>query len=106
VSIIGEPSVEQGTLQDAFPDDDTVWGVAYTIDPAYVAEVREYLGGHGWRGTLSVSDLLDHTRLPREGWYMTGVLETGNSPTALDRMAIPWRLWTSMATTNTGNTSC
>lgn len=31
-------------LQDAFPDDDTVWGVAYTIDPAYVAEVREYLG--------------------------------------------------------------
>ncbi|KAF8990288.1 ChaC-like protein-domain-containing protein [Cyathus striatus] len=28
---------------DAFPDDDTVWGVAYTIDPAYEAEVRDYL---------------------------------------------------------------
>ncbi|KAJ2913189.1 hypothetical protein MD484_g7238, partial [Candolleomyces efflorescens] len=30
-------------FKDAFPDDDVVWGVAYTIDPAYVAEVRDYL---------------------------------------------------------------
>jgi hypothetical protein len=48
--------------QDAFPDDDIVWGlfilliesnensslrrigIAYTIDPVYEAEVRDYLG--------------------------------------------------------------
>lgn len=29
--------------QDAFPHEDTVWGVAYTIDPAHAQEVREYL---------------------------------------------------------------
>jgi len=28
---------------DPFPDEDTVWGIAYTIDPAYAAEVRDYL---------------------------------------------------------------
>ncbi|KAJ6460081.1 ChaC-like protein [Mycena vitilis] len=28
---------------DAFPDEDTVWGVAYTIDPEYEADVRAYL---------------------------------------------------------------
>ncbi|KAL0950525.1 hypothetical protein HGRIS_007333 [Hohenbuehelia grisea] len=28
---------------DAFPDDDIVWGITYTIDPAHAAEVREYL---------------------------------------------------------------
>ncbi|CAG8725475.1 14126_t:CDS:2 [Acaulospora colombiana] len=30
--------------QDAFPHEDTVWGVAYTIDPIYAKEVKEYLG--------------------------------------------------------------
>ncbi|KAI0078553.1 ChaC-like protein [Panus rudis PR-1116 ss-1] len=29
--------------KDAFPEDAVVWGVAYTIDPAYESEVREYL---------------------------------------------------------------
>ncbi|KAJ4485219.1 ChaC-like protein [Lentinula aciculospora] len=28
---------------DAFPDEDIVWGIAYTIDPAYEKEVRDYL---------------------------------------------------------------
>ncbi|TFY52259.1 hypothetical protein EVJ58_g10118 [Rhodofomes roseus] len=28
---------------DPFPDDDVVWGVAYTIDPTYESEVRDYL---------------------------------------------------------------
>jgi len=28
---------------DPFPGEDVVWGVAYTIDPAYAAEVRDYL---------------------------------------------------------------
>lgn len=28
---------------DPSSDDDAVWGIAYTIDPAYVAEVRDYL---------------------------------------------------------------
>ncbi|KAJ3980267.1 ChaC-like protein [Lentinula detonsa] len=29
---------------DAFPDEDIVWGIAYTIDPAFEKEVRGYLG--------------------------------------------------------------
>jgi len=28
---------------DPFPDDDVVWGIAYTIDPTYESEVRDYL---------------------------------------------------------------
>lgn len=28
---------------DPFPDDDVVWGIAYTIDPQYESEVRDYL---------------------------------------------------------------
>ncbi|KAJ3550011.1 hypothetical protein NM688_g5116 [Phlebia brevispora] len=28
---------------DAFPHEDVVWGVAYTIDPLYESEVRDYL---------------------------------------------------------------
>lgn len=28
---------------DAFPHEDVVWGVAYTIDPVYAREVRDYL---------------------------------------------------------------
>ncbi|GJE92115.1 ChaC-like protein [Phanerochaete sordida] len=28
---------------DAFPDEDVVWGIAYTIDPQYESEVRDYL---------------------------------------------------------------
>ncbi|KAI0690862.1 ChaC-like protein, partial [Cytidiella melzeri] len=28
---------------DAFPEEDIVWGVAYTIDPLYQSEVRDYL---------------------------------------------------------------
>ncbi|KAG8815268.1 hypothetical protein FRC19_001134 [Serendipita sp. 401] len=30
--------------QDAFPHEDIVWGVAYTIDKEFKEEVREYLG--------------------------------------------------------------
>ncbi|XP_006456393.1 hypothetical protein AGABI2DRAFT_228326 [Agaricus bisporus var. bisporus H97] len=33
--------------EDAFPDEDVVWGIAYTIDSAYEAEVRDYLGDIG-----------------------------------------------------------
>ncbi|KAI5989467.1 ChaC-like protein [Pisolithus marmoratus] len=28
---------------DAFPDEDVVWGIAYTINPLYESEVRDYL---------------------------------------------------------------
>ncbi|KAJ7726606.1 ChaC-like protein [Mycena olivaceomarginata] len=33
----------RGTPQDPFPDEDIVWGVAYTIDPEFEADVRAYL---------------------------------------------------------------
>ncbi|KAG8855060.1 hypothetical protein FRB96_007255 [Tulasnella sp. 330] len=32
------------SVNDPFPKDDIVWGVAYTIDPAYAEEVKAYLG--------------------------------------------------------------
>ncbi|KAG8986396.1 hypothetical protein FRB94_003447 [Tulasnella sp. JGI-2019a] len=31
------------SLNDPFPEDDIVWGVAYTIDPTYAVEVKAYL---------------------------------------------------------------
>ena len=82
-----------------------MWGVAYTIDSAYVAEVREYLGGYVRKGPNLLSNAQDGSRLPREGWYRLGLSIPGSSPLALDRMAIPWSLWISMAMTNMGKMS-
>ncbi|KAI5986414.1 ChaC-like protein [Pisolithus albus] len=31
------------SASDAFPDEDVVWGIAYTINPLYESEVRDYL---------------------------------------------------------------
>ncbi|KAF8653429.1 hypothetical protein AX16_003937 [Volvariella volvacea WC 439] len=43
VTLIHKEDWEHFSESDPFPDDDVVWGVAYTIDPAYAAEVRDYL---------------------------------------------------------------
>ncbi|KIJ93594.1 hypothetical protein K443DRAFT_684440 [Laccaria amethystina LaAM-08-1] len=43
VTLIHKEEWDKYSSADAFPDDDTVWGIAYTIDPAYQAEVRDYL---------------------------------------------------------------
>ncbi|TFK23729.1 ChaC-like protein [Coprinopsis marcescibilis] len=43
VTLVHKRDWDKISQSDAFPDEDTVWGVAYTIDPAYVAEVRDYL---------------------------------------------------------------
>jgi cation transport regulator ChaC len=43
VTLVHKEEWEKFSASDAFPDDDTVWGIAYTIDPAYEAEVRDYL---------------------------------------------------------------
>ncbi|KIY71449.1 ChaC-like protein, partial [Cylindrobasidium torrendii FP15055 ss-10] len=48
---------------DPFPEEDIVWGIAYTIDPVYEAEVREYLDFREKDGyTLSRIDIwgVDH----------------------------------------------
>lgn len=36
--------LHRDTRQDPFPEEDVVWGVAYTIDPEYAVEVKAYLG--------------------------------------------------------------
>ncbi|PPQ83840.1 hypothetical protein CVT25_000899 [Psilocybe cyanescens] len=43
VTLIHKEDWDKFSGSDAFPDDDIVWGIAYTIDPVYEAEVREYL---------------------------------------------------------------
>ncbi|KAL4261593.1 Gamma-glutamylcyclotransferase [Pleurotus pulmonarius] len=43
VTLIHKEDWDLFSSSDPFPNDDTVWGIAYTIDPVYVAEVRDYL---------------------------------------------------------------
>ncbi|KAJ3804901.1 ChaC-like protein [Lentinula lateritia] len=45
VTLIHKEEWDVFSGSDAFPDEDVVWGIAYTIDPKYEKEVREYLGG-------------------------------------------------------------
>jgi len=43
VTLISSEDWAHFSSKDPFPDEDVVWGVAYTIDPAYASEVRDYL---------------------------------------------------------------
>ncbi|KAH6903408.1 ChaC-like protein [Coprinopsis sp. MPI-PUGE-AT-0042] len=43
VTLVHKEDWDKFSGSDTFPDEDVVWGVAYTIDPVYVAEVRDYL---------------------------------------------------------------
>ncbi|KAG2036177.1 ChaC-like protein [Suillus americanus] len=43
VTLIHKEDWDRFSRSDAFPDEDIVWGIAYTIDPEYEAEVRDYL---------------------------------------------------------------
>ncbi|KAG0703440.1 ChaC-like protein [Suillus ampliporus] len=43
VTLIHKEDWDRFSRSDAFPDEDIVWGIAYTIDPVYEAEVRDYL---------------------------------------------------------------
>ncbi|KAJ3823152.1 ChaC-like protein [Lentinula raphanica] len=43
VTLIHKEEWDVFSGSDAFPDEDIVWGKAYTIDPAFEKEVREYL---------------------------------------------------------------
>lgn len=43
VTLIHKEDWDAFSGSDPFPDDDVVWGIAYTIDPQYESEVRDYL---------------------------------------------------------------
>ncbi|KAI0774044.1 ChaC-like protein [Fomes fomentarius] len=43
VTLIHKEDWDHFSGSDPYPNDDVVWGIAYTIDPAYESEVREYL---------------------------------------------------------------
>ncbi|KAL9715592.1 hypothetical protein Ac2012v2_000034 [Leucoagaricus gongylophorus] len=43
VTLVHKEDWDQFSGADAFPHEDVVWGIAYTIDPAYEVEVRDYL---------------------------------------------------------------
>ncbi|KAI0677023.1 ChaC-like protein-domain-containing protein [Trametes maxima] len=44
VTLVHKEDWDHVSALDPFPDDNVVWGVAHTIDPAHAAEVRDYLG--------------------------------------------------------------
>ncbi|KAI0089931.1 ChaC-like protein [Irpex rosettiformis] len=43
VTLIHKEDWDAFSGADAFPEEDIVWGLAYTIDPLYESEVRDYL---------------------------------------------------------------
>jgi hypothetical protein len=58
VTLVHKEDWDRFSASDAFPHEDVVWGVAYTINPAYVAEVRDYLDYREKDGyTLETLDL-------------------------------------------------
>lgn len=63
VTLIHKEEWDAFSGADAFPQEDTVWGIAYTIDPAYEAEVRDYLDYREKDGytmeTLDIHGLVD-----------------------------------------------
>ncbi|KAF7318921.1 Gamma-glutamylcyclotransferase [Mycena chlorophos] len=44
VTLVHKEDWDLFSSEDAFPDEDIVWGIAYTIDPVFEDEVRAYLG--------------------------------------------------------------
>ncbi|ETW78401.1 cation transporter [Heterobasidion irregulare TC 32-1] len=43
VTLVHQADWEAFSGSDPFPHEDVVWGIAYTVDPAHAAEVRDYL---------------------------------------------------------------
>ncbi|KZT12845.1 ChaC-like protein [Laetiporus sulphureus 93-53] len=43
VTLVHKEDWDAFSGSDPFPDDDVVWGIAYTIDPLHAIEVRDYL---------------------------------------------------------------
>ncbi|CCM04844.1 uncharacterized protein FIBRA_07037 [Fibroporia radiculosa] len=43
VTLVHKEDWDAFSGSDPFPNDDVVWGIAYTIDPLYESEVRDYL---------------------------------------------------------------
>ncbi|EIM83252.1 ChaC-like protein [Stereum hirsutum FP-91666 SS1] len=43
VTLVHMEDWQEFSSSDPFPREDVVWGIAYTIDPVYASEVRDYL---------------------------------------------------------------
>jgi len=60
VTLIHKEDWSAFSAADAFPDDDIVWGIAYTIDSSHEAEVRAYLDYREQDGyTMETVDIYD-----------------------------------------------
>ncbi|KAF5346047.1 hypothetical protein D9756_010840 [Leucocoprinus leucothites] len=63
VTLVHKEDWDRFSGSDAFPDEDVVWGIAYTIDPVYEAEVRDYLDYREKDGytmeTLDIHSVID-----------------------------------------------
>jgi len=60
VTLIHKEDWDHYSASDAFPNEDTVWGIAYTIDPEHEKEARAYLDHREKDGyTLETVDIYD-----------------------------------------------
>ncbi|TDL22315.1 ChaC-like protein [Rickenella mellea] len=102
VTLIHKEDWDAFSGEDPFPEDDTVWGIAYTIDPVYSAEVRDYLDYREKDGyTVEYVDVFGHDAAGKEivvvPSAMTYVGRPDNpsfmGPEPLDKLA--HRIWLS-----------
>ncbi|KAI1789065.1 ChaC-like protein [Ganoderma leucocontextum] len=77
VTLIHKEDWDNFSGSDSFPHEDVVWGIAYTIDPAYETEVRDYLDYREKDGyTLEEVDIYglvdgqEHIILPKTFCYV------------------------------------
>jgi len=63
VTLIHKEDWDHYSASDPYPNDDTVWGIAYTIDPVHEKEARVYLDHRERNGytleTMDVYDIVD-----------------------------------------------
>ncbi|KII86273.1 hypothetical protein PLICRDRAFT_283633 [Plicaturopsis crispa FD-325 SS-3] len=73
VTLVHKEDWDSFSGADPFPDEDTVWGVAYTIDPIHAADIRDYLDYREKDGyTLESVDIYGHDENGQEKLVIQG----------------------------------
>ncbi|EIW77986.1 ChaC-like protein [Coniophora puteana RWD-64-598 SS2] len=69
VTLIHKEDWDHYSASDPYPDDDTVWGIAYTIDPVHEKEARAYLD-HRERASHSMILLVSSNWQHKNGYTL------------------------------------